>query len=65
MPTTLALWALAGGFALAGCATPKVLKAPSAAPTMVRPSEADPLPAYATPDPMAHAAPLEDRPDPS
>ena len=59
MPKTLAPWALAGGLALAGCATPGVLKAPLAAPTMVRPSEADPLPAYAAPDPKAHAAPRD------
>ena len=64
MPKTLGLLALAGGFALAGCATPGVLKAPLAAPTMARPSEADPLPAYAAPDPRSHAA-LGDSSNPS
>ena len=57
MPETLGLLALAGSFVVAGCATPGVLKAPLAAPSMARPSEADPLPAYASPDPRAHAAP--------
>lgn len=53
MTRTRAVWVLAGGLALAGCATPKVLKQPPNAPTMARPSQADPLPAYATPDPRA------------
>ncbi|MGI8839559.1 MAG: hypothetical protein ACR2F8_02040 [Caulobacteraceae bacterium] len=71
----LALWSLAGALALAGCATPGVLKKPLAAPTMARPSQADPLPAYATPDPItggaaadepsAHGPAPGDRPGPS
>jgi hypothetical protein len=48
---------LAGALAaalLAGCATPAELKRPVAAPTMARPSEPNPLPAYAAPDPQSH-----------
>ncbi|MGI9168904.1 MAG: hypothetical protein ACR2FH_01840 [Caulobacteraceae bacterium] len=37
--------------ALGGCATPGILKKPLGAPTMARPSQADPLPVYAAPDP--------------
>jgi hypothetical protein len=61
MSTTLVLCGLAGLLALAGCATPGTLKRPLAAPTMARPSEADPLPAYATPDSRAHESLPTDR----
>ena len=60
-----ALWSLASALVLASCATPGVLKKPAAAPTMARTSEADPLPAYATPDPRAHEPSPNDRPGPS
>ncbi len=46
--------------ALAGCATPGVLKRPLAGPTMARPAEANPIPAYATRDPSPHTAPPDD-----
>jgi|HubBroStandDraft_4_1064222.scaffolds.fasta_scaffold4259361_1 hypothetical protein len=48
-PGALAAVTAASAVALAGCATPKVLKQPVAAPTMTRTSETNPLPAHATP----------------
>jgi len=65
MSRTLALWSLAEFLAMAGCATPGVLKKPLAAPTMARPIQAAPLPAYATPDPRTHAPSPDDQPNPS
>jgi hypothetical protein len=47
--------AAAAALALGGCATPGVLKKPAAAPTMARPSVANPLPAFATPDTDPHS----------
>ncbi|MEP6966986.1 MAG: hypothetical protein ABI906_02795 [Pseudomonadota bacterium] len=48
---------LAWCLALAGCATPGVLKRPLAGPTMAPPAEPNPIPAYATRDPSPHPAP--------
>jgi hypothetical protein len=39
---------------LGGCATPGELKRPLGAPTMARPAEINPLPAYAAPDSESH-----------
>jgi hypothetical protein len=47
------VWVLAA-VVLAGCGTPAELKRPVAAPTMARPAEPNPLPAYAAPDPQPH-----------
>jgi hypothetical protein len=50
-PAQRAIAALVLVLALAGCAEPQALKAPAHAPTFQRPADANPLPAYATPDP--------------
>ncbi|MEO8927539.1 MAG: hypothetical protein ABI306_10305 [Caulobacteraceae bacterium] len=54
MPRAIARGAVACCLVLAGCATPRVLKAPPGTPTMARPATPNPLPAYATPDPGPH-----------
>lgn len=42
---------------LAACAAPRVLKAPPRGPSMVRSDTANPIPAYAIPDPKPHEGP--------
>ena len=49
------------GAALAGCAQPEVLLAPAHTPAMAKPADANPIPAYAKPDPSPHADPRQDQ----
>jgi hypothetical protein len=60
--TKAALLAAGAYLLLGACATPRVLKAPIGAPTMARPSQANPIPAYAAPDSSPHAAIHDDTP---
>jgi hypothetical protein len=53
--TKAALLSAAACLLLGACATPRVLKAPVGAPTMASPGQANPIPAYGTPDPSPHA----------
>jgi hypothetical protein len=50
-PALRAIAGLAVVLALAACAEPRALMTPAHAPTFQRPADANPLPAYATPNP--------------
>jgi len=60
-----AFLAAGGCLLLCACATPRVLKAPAGAPSMASPGQANPIPAYGTPDPSPHVALQGDAPTPN